>query len=160
MPPQVARSHLIHQQHGIAVVKALAWTGILGVLFEVAAPRLGVLTRLERAERNLVAQLEGARKRAISEDRCFQAKFDSAARTFQFASKRAVTPCGTTGFANDSAARSIDEEAMIEVTATASPVFDTWDNAATTSRIKLTALGGSVRWVSVNAEGRVILASE
>jgi hypothetical protein len=130
-------------------------TALIGAVAKVATPRLEAAGHLEVTDRQLVMQLQQARLRAISEDRCFQISFNSSARTLQLASKRTVVPCGRSGFANDGAGRPIDKDGMIAVDATSDPVFDTWGNAPTTAAIKLTAPNGTSRTITVNAEGRI-----
>jgi hypothetical protein len=133
----------------------LIGTAVIGAVVEMVSPRLAAVSRLEVADHNLVKQLQNVKLRAISEDRCYQVRFSRSARTFQLASKRAVVPCGTMGFASDGEPRTIDKEDAIAVDASNDPVFDTWGNAPTTAMIKLSTANGSFHIISVNSEGRI-----
>lgn len=132
--------------------------GLVAVLIAVGYPRLArfaAIYRLEGSARNVALSLQKTRLRAIAEGKCFQVTFDGTAKTYQVLSKAGVTPCGTTGFANDGSAQKIDAVGAIAVSATASPVFDTHGAASTTGVVTLTNSDANIRLVAVNAAGRV-----
>jgi prepilin-type N-terminal cleavage/methylation domain-containing protein len=146
------------RQHGFSLLEVVVCVAIAGALLATTYPRLATMVsgaRLDGAARTLALELQKTRLRAIAEGKCFQVSFNATARTLQIANKAGVTPCGTTGFTNDGAARKLDDSGAIAVSATASPVFDTRGNGSTTAVITLTALDGSVRLAAVNAVGRV-----
>ena len=143
---------------GFSLVELMVVVGLVAVLLAIGYPRLATLAaiyRLEGSARNVALSLQKVRMRAIAEGKCFQVTFDGAAQTYQVQSKTGVTPCGTTGFANDGVAQRIDDAGAITLSASASPVFDTHGAASTTGVITLTNRDASIRLVAVNAAGRV-----
>jgi len=146
------------RERGFSLLEILAATAIAGVLLAIGYPRLSTLltaSRLDGAVRALAADLQKSRLRAIAEGKCVRLTFDSAAGTYQVASKAGVTPCGSDGFANEGPPRKIDEGSALRVAATASPTFDPRGRASTTSVMTLTAPDGATRLAAVNAVGRV-----
>lgn len=157
-------SHVSSDRHGMAaqdgfsLLEALVVVAMIGVTLAVASPRMAAFVsghRLEGAARGLALELQKVRLRAIAEGRCFQVAFSGGARSYQVLSKAGATPCGSSGFANDGAARPIDDAGAIALAAAASPVFTPRGLAETTTVVTLTAPDGSVRLVAANAAGRV-----
>jgi len=142
-------------ERGFSVVRLLVGTAALSGVVEFTIPRAVATSHLEEAGHRIVKVLQRAKLRAVGEDRCYLIRFNAAARTLQVASKRSTNPCGSNGFVNDGAPQVIDDHDAVAVEATDNPVFDTYGNAATTAKIKLTASNGTSGVITVNDVGRI-----
>src|SRR5262245_45112670 len=83
---------------GFSLIELLVAITIGGVLLSIAWVRMSTLVpiyRLEGAARNLAAEIQKARGRAIAENKCFIVTIDTSAKTYQLQNKTAATlPCG------------------------------------------------------------------
>lgn len=138
---------------GFSFVELLGIMALVAILVAIGYPRLAALSpiyRLEGATRNLAAELQRARFRAIAEGVRFQVVFDGAAKTYQI--QKETSP-GT--FVDDEGVKAIEDSNSVAIAATANPIFSTRGAAQVTAVVTLTASNGAVRLVAVGAPGRV-----
>jgi len=150
---------------GFSMIELLVVIAIGGILVTVAWARMSTLVpiyRLEGAARALAGEIQKARGRAITENRCFWVHFDTVAKTYQVQSKAAATlPCGTTGFAAGAGdgIRKIDDAGSLTVAFSAggSPVFNPRGTLETSPApvIVLTNSANAFRSVYVQPTGRI-----
>jgi type II secretion system protein H len=144
---------------GFSLIELLVAITIGGVLLSIAWVRMSTLVpiyRLEGAARNLAAELQKARTRAIAEGKCYQVLIDTSAKTYQLRSKAS---CTTGSFASVSidGVRQIDDANSLTVAFSTgdSPVFNSRGTVETTAVMTLTNAASAVRTVGVDATGHV-----
>ena len=138
---------------GFSLLEIIGVLAIIAIVVTLGYPRLATLSsiyRLEGAARNLAADLQKTRFRAIAEGTRFQVAFDIGARTYQI--QKETSPGS---FANDGSAKPVDDANSITILATANPIFTPRGGAQSTSIVTLTARNGAVRLVAVESPGRV-----
>jgi len=153
-------------ERGVSLIEFLVAFVVAGILAGMVWFRLSALApryRLTGAARNLAAELQKARGRAIAEGRCFQLVFTGA--TYQVKSKLGTATCGTSGYAADPlepAAKSVGDGGSIGIEKSGSPstnpdsvVFNPRGGAETTSAIRVFNNLGDGLLVLVNSAGRV-----
>ncbi|MGH7822140.1 MAG: pilus assembly FimT family protein [Candidatus Binatia bacterium] len=142
---------------GFSALELVVVVAIAGVMMAWSYPRLASLSshyRLDGAAWNLATALQKTRLRAIAEGTRFQVVFDAAQKTYQ------VQKEGAPGvFANDGAARQIEESGGIGMAATATPIFTTRGalETGTTCVVTLSSPAGGARLVSAQLGGRVLV---
>ncbi len=137
---------------GFSLIELLAVIAIFAIVVVLGYPRLATLSsiyRLEGAARNLAADLQKTRFRAIAEGARFQVVFDNAARTYQIQKEISGS------FTNDGNAKPVDDANSITLTATANPIFTPRGGAQSAAIVTLTARNGAARMVAVESPGRV-----
>jgi type II secretion system protein H len=144
---------------GFSLIELLVAITIGGVLLSIAWVRMSTLVpiyRLEGAARNLAAELQKARARAIAESKCYQVLIDTSAKTYQLRSKASCTT-GTFASISTDGARQIDDANSLTVAFSTgdSPVFNSRGTVETTAVMTLTNAASAVRTVGVDATGHV-----
>lgn len=142
-----------HWQRGFSLLELVGVVSIFGILVAFGYPRLSTLAaiyRLEGAARNLAADLQKTRFRAIAEGTRFQVVFDNTAKTYQVQKE---TASGT--FTNDGAAMSVDDARTLTVSASAAPRFNSRGNVETVTVVTLIARNGATRLVGIQSTGRI-----
>jgi type II secretion system protein H len=145
---------------GFSLIELLVVITIGGVLLSIAWVRMATLVpiyRLEGAARNLAAELQKARARAIAEGKCYQVLIDTSAKTYQLLSKASCTTGTFTSVSTD-AARQIDDANSLTVafsTGNPGPVFNSRGTVETTAVMTLTNAASAVRTVGVDVTGHV-----
>ncbi len=89
---------------GFSLIEVLVVITIGGILLTIAWVRMSTLVpiyRLEGAARDLAAELQKVRGRAIAENKCFMVSFDTSAKTYLVRSKTGAPTCGTTSYGAD-----------------------------------------------------------
>jgi len=150
---------------GFSIIELLVAIAIGGILVSIAWVRMSTLVpiyRLEGAARALAGEIQKARGRAITENKCFLVHFDTVAKTYQLQNKTAATlPCGPTGYAAGAGdgIRKIDDAGSLTVAFSAggNPVFSPRGALETSPApvIALTNSANAVRSVYVQANGRI-----
>jgi type II secretion system protein H len=145
--------------NGFSMIELLVAITIGGVLLSIAWVRMSTLVpiyRLEGAARNLAAELQKARARAIAEGKCYQILIDTSAKTYQLRSKASCTT-GTFASVSTDGARQIDDANSLTVAFSTgdSPVFNSRGAVETTAVMTLTNAASAVRTVGVEPSGHV-----
>jgi type II secretion system protein H len=144
---------------GFSLIELLVVITMGGVLLSIAWVRMATLVpiyRLEGAARNLAAELQKARGRAIAEGKCYQVLIDTSAKTYQFRSKASCTT-GTFASVSTDGTRQIDDANSLTIAFSTgdSPVFNSRGTVETTAVMTLTNAASAVRTVGVDATGHV-----
>jgi type II secretion system protein H len=145
---------------GFSGIELLVVIGLGGILLAIAWIRMSTLIpiyRLEGAARDLVAELQKARGRAIAEGRCTRVTINVGAKTYQF--ERAPTST-CTGFVAvpGEGVRRIDDANSLTVASGSDPVFAVFDargTVPTPAVITLMNAENGVRTVFVQSTGFV-----
>jgi Tfp pilus assembly protein FimT len=131
------------------------------ILARITYPRMASLMgtyRLETAGRNLAAELQKARFRAIAENTCLKVVFDGTAKTYKFQKLAAGQTCTSAATYNDDGGiKPIDSSNSISVSATQNPIFTARGSlvSGTQSTITLTGFSSWRHLVAVAITGRV-----
>jgi len=154
---------------GFSLIEVLVVVAITGILLSIVWVRMSTLVpiyRLEGAARSLAAEIQNARVRAISENKCFQVVIDTTNKTYQLQrDQRATTAnsasCSGVTFVNDPAygARAIDDATSLTVAFSqgSNPIFTPRGHVDVTPAptLTLTNVSGAVRTIFVQANGRI-----
>jgi len=150
---------------GFSLIELMVVIAIAGILLTVTWARISTLVpiyRLEGAARALAAEIQRARGRAITENKCFMVHVNTVAKTYQLQNKAVATlPCGTTGFSADAAdgAKKIDDANSLTVafSAGSNPVFNPRGTLETSPApvIALQNSANAFRSVYVQPTGRI-----
>jgi prepilin-type N-terminal cleavage/methylation domain-containing protein len=154
---------------GFSMIELLVAITIGGVLLSIAWVRMSTLVpiyRLEGAARDLAAEVQKARGRAIAENRCFQVLIDTSNKTYQLQNGTTTnsSSCAGVTFAaspGDGVLGIDDANALTVAFAQGSnPVFTPRGAAYLTGgaqapQITLTNTAGAVRSIFVQSTGRV-----
>jgi prepilin-type N-terminal cleavage/methylation domain-containing protein len=145
-------------KRGFSLIELLAAIAIAGILISIAWVRMSTLVpiyRLEGSARNLAAEIQKARARAIAESKCYQVSITpGASPTYQLMNKAS---CSNGTFAAVEGAKHVDDNDSITLAFStgSSPVFNSRGTVETTAVITLTNVAAAVRTVGVDANGRV-----
>jgi type II secretion system protein H len=144
---------------GFSAIELLVVMTIGGLIAAIAWVRMTTLVpiyRLEGAARDLAAELQKARGRAIAEGKCTRVTINVGTKTYQF--ERAPTSA-CTGFVAvpGEGVRRIDDANSLTVAfaSGSSPVFDARGTVPTPAAITLTNQASAVRTVFVQSTGYV-----
>jgi len=151
-------ANALRLEHGFGIIELLIVIIIATLLMTVAYPNLARLLpahRLEGAARNLMADLQKVRFRAISENQCFQVTFSAGAGTYQLQKKPASPGCIAGAYATDGVAQAIDSASAVTLSTTANPVFDSRGGAQPVTTVTLSSRTSATRLVKVDLSGRV-----
>ena len=144
---------------GFSAIELLVVIALATILLAVAWARMSTLVpiyRLEGAARDLAAELQKARGRAIAEGKCATVAIDVSAKTYQFQSSPNSTCSGFTAVSGEGARRIDDANSLTVAFASgANPVFDTRGAVPTTAVITLTNSANAVRTIFVQSTGLV-----
>jgi type II secretion system protein H len=153
---------------GFSLIELMVAIIIAGIIASMVWLRLSYLApryRLAGAARDLMAELQKARGRAIAEGRCFQVVFSNANTTYQVNSKSGSASCGTTGYSADTlepVQKSVGDGGAIGIEKSGSSgtdpdsvVFNPRGGVETTSTIRVFNNLGDGLLVLVNSAGRI-----
>lgn len=151
---------MLRSQKGFSIIELMVMMTMIILLAKITYPRMATLMgtyRLETAGRNLAAELQKARFRAIAEGTCVKVVFDGAAKTYKF-QKLSSGPCTTGGtYVDDGVAKPIESSDSISVSATQSPIFTSRGSlvSGTQTTVTLTGFNSWRHLVAVDVTGRV-----
>jgi len=152
--------------NGFSLIEILVVIAITSILLSIVWVRMGTLVpiyRLEGAARALAAEIQNARGRAISENKCFQVVIDTTNKTYQLQNGATANSASCTGvtFVNDAAngVRAIDDATSLTVSFSqgSNPIFTPRGHVDVTPAptLRLTNGSGAVRTIFVQANGRI-----
>jgi Tfp pilus assembly protein FimT len=160
LDPVVRASTVLRSQKGFTMMELMVIITMMMILARITYPRMATLMgtyRLETAGRNLAAELQKARFRAIAESTCYKVVFDGTAKTYKF-QKLSTGLCTAAGtYVDDGVAKPIESSNSISVSATQSPIFTSRGSLVTGTQTTIT-LTGFNSWrhlVAVDITGRV-----
>jgi type II secretion system protein H len=144
---------------GFSGIELLVVIAIGGILLAIAWIRMSTLIpiyRLEGAARDLVAELQKARGRAIAEGKCTRVTINLGAKTYQFERAPTSTCTGFVAVPGEGVRRIDDANSLTVAFASgSSPVFDARGTVPTPAAITLTNAENGVRTVFVQSTGLV-----
>ena len=144
---------------GFSAIELLVVITLAGILVAVAWARMSTLVpiyRLEGAARDLAADLQKARGRAIAEGKCTTVAIDVSAKTYQFQRAPSST-CSSFAAVSGESVRRIDDANSLTIAfaSGSNPVFDTRGAVPTPAVITLTNADNAVRTIFVQSTGLV-----
>jgi type II secretion system protein H len=150
-------------QAGFSAIELMVVITLGGILLGVAWVRMSTLVpiyRLEGAARDLAAELQKARGRAIAEGKCTTVAINVGAKTYQFQRAPSSTCSGFAPVTADGpgeGVKSIDPANSLTVAfaSGSNPVFDTRGAVPTPAVITLTNHDNAVRTIFVQSTGLV-----
>jgi len=144
---------------GFSAIELLVVIGIAGLIVTVAWVRMSTLVpiyRLEGAARDLAAELQKARGRAIAEGRCATVEIDVSAKTYRFRRSLTSTCSGFQDVPGEGIKKIDDADSLtVSFAAGSNPVFDTRGAVPTTAAIRLMNHDNGVRTIFVQSTGLV-----
>jgi type II secretion system protein H len=144
---------------GFSVIELMVVIAIGAIIVAVAWVRMSTLVplyRLEGAARDLAAELQKARGRAIAEGKCTTVVINVGAKTYQFQRAPSSTCSGFTTVPGEGTKTIDDANSLTVAFASGSnPVFDTRGAVPTTAAITLTNHDNAVRTIFVQSTGLV-----
>jgi type II secretion system protein H len=144
---------------GFSAIELLVVIALGTILVAVAWARMSTLVpiyRLEGAARNLAADLQKARGRAIADGKCSRVVINVGAKTYQF-QQAASSTCSSFAALPGEGTRQIDDANSLTVAfaSGSNPVFDTRGAVPTTAAITLTNHDNAVRTIFVQSTGLI-----
>jgi len=140
---------------GYTLIEVLIATAIMGLLFAIGLPRLSRLRApyaMAGATRQIAADIQAARQRAISRNTSYRVNFNAAAKTYRL--ERLVGLAWTA----DGAVQRLPNGVNIGTITPGNPVFDSRGLGAGDVTIPLTATGATSKTVVVNVLGRTTIS--
>jgi prepilin-type N-terminal cleavage/methylation domain-containing protein len=144
---------------GFSAIELMVVITIGGLLLAAAWIRLSTLVpiyQLEGASRDLAAEFQKARGRAIAEGKCTTVVINVGAKTYQFQRAPSST-CSNFASVPGEGTKNIDPSNSLTVAfaSGSNPVFDTRGAVSTTAAITLTNHDNAVRTIFVQSTGLV-----
>ena len=142
-------------ERGASLLELLTATAIFATLLGVGIPNLVTLRApytLSAAVRQVAADLQLARQRAVARNARYRITFNGAAATYTL--EREASP---NSFVADSAVQPLPKGSTLGTVTPGNPVFDTRGMLAADVAVPITVTGAGTRTVTVNVLGRTTI---
>ena len=149
MKPMRARD-----ERGFTLMEALITTAVSLIVLGIGLPNLARLRApyaLSGATRQIAADLQAARQRAIAQNRRFRVTFNGVTKTYTI--EREVAGA----FVADSAPQPLPTGAQLGMVTPGNPVFDTRGMLAAAVTVPVTVTGSGTRTVTINVLGKTTI---
>ena len=143
-----------HAERGFSLLEALIATSITLVLLGIGLPNLARLRApysLSSATRQIQADVQAARQRAISRNVRYRVTFNAVTSSYTIEREQAGA------FVADSAVLPLPKGAQLGLVAPANPVFDTKGMLPAAVTVPVTVAGSGTRTVTINVLGRTTI---
>lgn len=147
---------------GFSLIEVMVVIIIAGILVSIVWLRLAYLApryRLEGAARDVAAELQKARGRAIAEGKCMRVSFNSGNKTYALDTTTNTTNCSTASFTAGTNLKIDDSDGITIDNGSGGPpasaIFNPRGGVDATSTIAFRNNLGDARLVLVNSAGRV-----